>query len=181
MLRLSSAQRDPRVVLSMVLLADFVAPLAVFSVGALAPLLRDSLALSREQIGSLTAFFFAGAALAGIPVGWGADRFGVRRLLIAAQAVHSLGLLAVLVFHTYVEILAVMFLAGLSRGAVMVLTTKALYEWFPREQRALPWGPSFSRCPSLASWLVPQYRSWRCGSAGSGCLRCWVVWRWRRP
>ena len=90
----------------MVLLADFVAPLAVFSVGALAPLLRDSLYLSREQIGSLTAFFFAGAALAGIPVGWIADRFGVRRFLSAVQAVNGLGLIAVLLLHTYAEILA---------------------------------------------------------------------------
>jgi MFS family permease len=100
-MRLSSAQPGPRVVLSLALLAEFIAPLAVFSVGALTPLLRASLHLSREQIGSLTACFFAGAALAGILMGWVADRFGVRVFLIAVQAVNGLGLIAIGLLHTW--------------------------------------------------------------------------------
>ena len=137
-MRLASAQPDLRVILSLALLAEFIAPLVVFSVGALAPLLRDSLHLSREQIGSLTACFFAGVALAGIPMGWVADRYGVRSFLIAVQAVNGLGLIAISGLHTYAELLPLMFLAGLARGSVMILTTKALYEWFPRERPPSP-------------------------------------------
>jgi MFS transporter, ACS family, hexuronate transporter len=142
-MRLASAQPDLRVILSLALLAEFIAPLVVFSVGALAPLLRDSLHLSREQIGSLTACFFAGVALAGIPMGWVADRYGLRSFLIAVQAVNGLGLIAISGLHTYAELLPLMFLAGLARGSVMILTTKALYEWFPRERRATAIGAKF--------------------------------------
>jgi predicted TIM-barrel fold metal-dependent hydrolase len=99
-MRLSSVQPGPVVSLSLALLAECIAPLVVFSVAALAPLLRDSLRLSREPIGSLTACFFAGAALAGIPMGWVAARFGVRVFLIAVQAVNGLGRVAMVSLHT---------------------------------------------------------------------------------
>ena len=64
--------KRPKAILGLALasLAQFVILLAVYSVGALAPLLREALHLSREQIGSLTALFFLGAIPASIPAGW---------------------------------------------------------------------------------------------------------------
>jgi predicted MFS family arabinose efflux permease len=69
-MRLSSPEHYPRVILALMMWAQFVVPLVLFSVGALAPLLRDALHLSREQLGALTALYHAGAALAAMPVGW---------------------------------------------------------------------------------------------------------------
>src|SRR5215831_7683893 len=130
-MRLSSTVRSPHLILALASLAQFVVLLVVFSVGALAPLLRDALHLSREQIGALTALFF----LAAIPV-----------------------------LHTYHELLAVMFLAGVGHGTVMVLTNKALYDWFPRERLATAMGTKFAAMscagivagtamPTLALWV----------------------------
>jgi hypothetical protein len=57
------------VILALVLCAQVVVPLALFSIAPLASLLRDLLQLSREQIGALTACFSACVALIGIGVG----------------------------------------------------------------------------------------------------------------
>jgi MFS family permease len=105
--------------------------------------LRDSLHLTREQIGSLNALFFIGAVLTGIPVGWLADWFGVRRFLIVGQLMGGLPLVALPFLHTYHGLLLGMPLAGVAHGSVMVLTTKALYDWFPRERRATVIGAKF--------------------------------------
>jgi cyanate permease len=60
-MRRSAPEHYPRVVLALMMWAQFVVPLMLFSVGALAPLLRDALHLSREQLGILTALYHAGA------------------------------------------------------------------------------------------------------------------------
>jgi MFS family permease len=109
-MQLSSSEYYPRLILALMMWAQFVVPLALFSAGALAPLLRDALHLSRGQLGALTALYHAGAALAAMPVGWLADRYGVRDVLIAVQAVSGLALAAISWLHTYEEILPGMFL-----------------------------------------------------------------------
>jgi MFS transporter, ACS family, hexuronate transporter len=123
-----------------VILAQFIPPLVLFSIGALAPLLRDSLSLSHRQIGSLTALFSISAALFAIPSGWGADKLGIRILLSAVQAVGGLSLTATAWLHTYHELCLVMFLAGMTFSTVLVLTSKAIAEWFPRKRRATAMG-----------------------------------------
>jgi MFS family permease len=156
--------RDRHMILALACLAQFVVLLAVYSVGTLAPLLRDALHLSREQIGSLTALFFLGAIPASVPVGWLADRLGVRGFLIAVQVVSGLAVVAILWLLTYRELLVVMFLAGVGNGTVMVLTNKALYDWFPRERLASAMGAKFvamscagivagTAMPTLALWV----------------------------
>jgi nitrate/nitrite transporter NarK len=159
--------RDRRVILALASLAQFIVLLVVYSVGALAPLLRDALHLSREQIGALVALFFTGAIPASIPVGWLADRLGVRRLLIAVQVVSGLAVAAMLWLHTYRALLAVMGLAGVGNGAVMVLTNKALYDWFPRERRATAMGTKFLAV-SIAGCVA---------GAAMPTLALWVGWR----
>jgi MFS family permease len=155
--------RDRHVILAMACLAQFVVLLVVYSVGALAPLLRDALHLSREQIGSLTTLFFLGAILASIPVGWLADRLGVRGFLIAVQGVSGLAVAAIPWLHTYRGLLGVMFLAGVGHGTVMVLTNKALYDWFPRERLATAMGAKFVAisCPGIvAGTAIPMLALW---------------------
>ena len=139
----SSPAHDPRVVLALMMWAQFVVPLMIFSVGALAPLLRDALHISREQLGTLAALYHAGAALAAMPVGWLADRYGVRDVLIVVQAVNGLALVAIPWLHTYETILPTMFLGGVAFSASVVLTNKALYDWFPRKCRATAIGAKY--------------------------------------
>src|SRR5689334_11450585 len=102
------------VILAVVILAQFLPPLVLFSLGTLAPLLRDALALSHGQIGFLAALFSVSAALCAIPSGWGADKLGIRGPLSAVQAVGGLALAATIWLRTYHELCLVMFLAGMT-------------------------------------------------------------------
>jgi MFS transporter, ACS family, hexuronate transporter len=160
----SSSEYYPRVVLTLMMWAQFVVPLMIFSVGALAPLLREALHLSREQLGTLTALYHAGAALAAMPVGWLADRCGVRYVLIVVQAVNGLALVAIPWLHTYETLLPNMLLGGVAFSSIVVLTNKALYDWFPRERRATAIGAKYfalsvsgivagAAAPMLALWV----------------------------
>jgi MFS family permease len=110
----SSAGRYRWVILALMMLAQFLPPLVLFSLGALAPLLRDALALSHGQIGFLAALFSMSAALFAIPSGWGADKLGIRGLLSAVQAVGGLALVATAWLRTYSGLCLVMFLTGMT-------------------------------------------------------------------
>jgi MFS family permease len=136
----SAAGRYQWVILALVMLAQFLPPLVLFSLGALAPLLRDALALSHGQIGFLAALFSISAGLFAIPSGWGADKLGVRVLLSAVQAVGGLALVAAAWLRTYHELCLVMLLAGMTFTTVLVITSKAIAEWFPRTRRAAAMG-----------------------------------------
>src|SRR5919204_1101888 len=126
----SAAGHYHRVILAVVMLAQFLPPLVLFSLGALAPLLREALALSHGQIGFLAALFSISAALCAIPSGWGADKLGIRGLLSAVQAVGGLALVATAWLRTYAELCLVMFPARMTFSTVLGLTSKAIAERF---------------------------------------------------
>jgi MFS family permease len=160
----SSPDRYRRVVLALVLLAQFLSPLVAFSLGALAPLLRDALALTREQVGSLAALFYAGTALACLPAGWAADRLGARPLLMAAQGLGGLALLTVPLLPAAGLLRLVILATGVAYGTVTVVTGKVIADWFPPEQRATAFGAKFlalscagigagAAMPALALWV----------------------------
>jgi hypothetical protein len=87
-----------------------------FSLRALATLLREDLALTREQVGSLTALCYAGTALAYLPAGWTTDRPWTRPLLIAAQVLGDVPLLAVPLLAAAGPLRLIMFVVGLVYG-----------------------------------------------------------------
>jgi len=152
----SSTGRYHWVILALVMLAQFLPPLVLFSLGALAPLLRDSLSLSHMQIGFLAALFSISAALFAIPSGWGADKLGIRGLLSAVQVVGGLALVATAWLRTYDGLCLVMFLAGMTFTTVMVITSKAIAEWFPRGRRSTAMGAKSSAlaCAGIVAGVV---------------------------
>ena len=150
----SSAGRYHRVILALMILAQFIPPLVLFSIGALAPLLRDSLSPSHGQIGFLAALFSISAGLFAIPGGWGADKLGIRGLLSAVQAVGGLALVATAWLRTYHELCLVMFLAGMTFTTVLVITSKAIAEWFPARTGHRD-GGKIPRWLVRALWPVP--------------------------
>jgi|RhiMetdeSRZDD1v2_1073273.scaffolds.fasta_scaffold163360_2 ACS family hexuronate transporter-like MFS transporter len=147
-----------RVIFVLILVAQFVGSLGLFSLGALAPLMRAALHLSREQCGAMSATCLFGAVCACLPTGWLADRVGVRWLLIAGQGMSGVALVALLLKPTYGILLVGMLCVGVAYGMTMVLTTKALADWFPRERRATVIGAKFlahSSAGSVAGLVLP--------------------------
>jgi nitrate/nitrite transporter NarK len=150
--------------------------LGLFSFGALAPLVRAALCLSREQCGAVSAACLFGAVCACLPTGWLADRIGVRWLLIAGQGMNGVALMVLLLWPTYDALLLGMLCVGIAYGMTMVLTTKALADWFPRERRATVIGAKFlahSSAGSLAGLVLPTVAlglGWRQAFAVVGSL-----------
>jgi nitrate/nitrite transporter NarK len=165
-----------RVIFVLLLGAQFTGSLGLFSLGALAPLVRAALHLSREQFGAVSATCLCGAVCAGLPTGWLADRVGVRWLLSAGQGMSGVALVALLLRPTYSALLLGMLCAGTAYGMTMVLTTKALSDWFPRERRATVIGAKFlahSSAGSLAGLVLPTVAlglGWRQAFAAVGGL-----------
>jgi len=121
-------------------------------------MIREALQLSREQFGYVTSLCAFGALCAGLPTGWLADRVGVRWLLIAGQVVSGVALVTLLLWPTYGALLLGMLLVGVAHGAIIVLTTKALVDWFPRERRATVMGAkamAMSGAGSVAGLALP--------------------------
>src|SRR5262249_42463168 len=181
--------RNRRVIFPIVLMAQFVVPLGLFGLGALAPIVRTALQLSREQFGAVSALCAIGAACVCIPTCWLADRIGVRVLRVAGQGGSGLALSALLLWPTYGMLLLAMLLVGMAHGATMVLTTKALVDWFPRERRATVIGAKFvaqSGAGSVAGLILPALPlacGWRQAFAAVGGLllatALWVLLGYR--
>src|SRR5438552_18047717 len=147
-----------RVIFVLILIAQFVGSLGLFSLGALAPLVRAALHLSQAQFGAVSAACLFGAVCAGLPTGWLADRVGVRWLLIAGQGMSGVALVALLLQPSSGGLLLGMLCVGVAYGMTMVLTTKALADWFPRERRATVIGakfPAHSSAGSMAGLVLP--------------------------
>lgn len=171
-----AAERYRYVILVLILLAAIIAQAPVYSLGALAPLLRTVLHVSREQLGWLTACFYAGTALMSIPAGGLAERFGTRFPLIAAQVLGGVCLVAAPFIQTYSALLLCMFLEGLAYGTVAVVTAKGIYDWFPVALRATAMGVRLCALPvsgALASLIMPvvaEGGGWQQGFAMLGGL-----------
>jgi nitrate/nitrite transporter NarK len=185
-----------RVIFVLILVAQLVGSLGLFSLGALAPLVRAALHLSREQFGSVSAACLFGAVCACLPTGWLADRVGVRWLLIAGQGMSGMALVALLMRPTYGALLLGMLCVGVTYGMTMVLTTKALADWFPREHRGTVIGAKFlahSSAGSLAGLALPTVAlgfGWRQAFAivgslllvtAGGALCCYYDWCQAQP
>jgi nitrate/nitrite transporter NarK len=155
--------RYRRIIFALVLVAQFLPPVGLFGLGALAPIVRAALDLSREQVGYVSGLCAVGAACASIPTGWLADRVGVRWLLIAGQVLSGLALVLLLLLPTYGALLLGMLLVGVSHGAITVLTTIALAAWFPRERLATVMGAKFtalSGAGGVAGMVLPPLALW---------------------
>jgi MFS family permease len=124
------------VVLTLIMAVQTASNLGALGLPALAPLLRDDLALTRQQAGSFLSAFYVGGALTSFPAGWLADRIGVRWTLLAGQGLVGVcfGLMALA--PGYPSLMGLVGLAGVGFGAVNPTSTKGVLVWFPARSRA---------------------------------------------
>ncbi|MBI3966066.1 MAG: MFS transporter [Chloroflexi bacterium] len=106
------------------------------SIAPLAPYLQSDLSLSRAQIGLLSTAIF-GAGFIMVPVGWLADRFGVRLMFVVGLT--AVGLFTALAWGApgYGILLVLMALSGLGNAIAMPPTTRAIMYWFPQRNRGI--------------------------------------------
>jgi predicted MFS family arabinose efflux permease len=123
-------------VLALIMAAQTMANVGPLGIPSIAPLIRESLALSVTQAGSFLSAYYIGPVLMSLPAGWLADRWGVRGAMILGQALIAVGLGAVVVAPSFSFIVAILVLAGAGYGVLNPTTTKAGMAWFPPRQRA---------------------------------------------
>jgi len=150
------------------------------------PIARD-LALSDNAMGVVFGAFALGYALAQIPSGWFADRFGPRAALASVVAAWS-GLTALTgASWSFTSLVAIRFLFGVGEAGMFPGSARAICNWLPSGERGRANGVLFSGSRlgaafsyPLLAWMLARWH-WRTaflilGSLGIAWAAVWLLW-----
>ena len=135
-----SVSRYRWVVLGLAFTGQMNNALASLAVAPLAPLFQPELGLTKAEVGFFSSAAYAGAWGILLVAGSMTDRVGVRTMMSAGQVATGLLMLAMGSVVSFAQAAAVMFAAGMGRGAVAPGVTKAILDWFPPKGRATAMG-----------------------------------------
>lgn len=129
--------------------------------------LAAELHLSDREMGAVFSAFALGYALAQIPSGWAADRFGPRVMLSGLVVFWSLLTALTGAVHQFVVLLMVRFTFGLAEAGAFPGSARAFYNWLPPWEHGRANGIIFAASrlgaaiafPVMA-WLLER-ASWR--------------------
>jgi predicted MFS family arabinose efflux permease len=151
----------------------------------MAPVIRQDLALSATQFGLLASAYAVTQGIFGLPVGGVIDRIGVRRALIAANLLASLGALLLGLAGGFFTAVIAMAVTGLAYSFVNPATSKGVFIWFPSQRRGTAMGVKQTGVPlggiiGASLGALAMQIEWRTllyvigGSATLGAMAC--VW-----
>jgi ACS family glucarate transporter-like MFS transporter len=126
------------------------------------------LGLSNQQMGAVFSSFALGYALAQVPCGWLADRFGPRLLLAAVVVVWSLLTALTGASTTFSVLLLVRFAFGVGEAGAFPGSARAFYNWLPAWEHGRATGLIFAGS--------------RIGAAIAFPVMTWLLvhWGWRQ-
>jgi MFS transporter, ACS family, hexuronate transporter len=104
------------------------------ALSVMAPLVKKDLGIDDAQMGILFSCFFIGYCLFCFLGGWGADRFGPRRVYAWAATIWSLFCGATALVTGFGHLLIVRMLFGIGEGPMGTTTNKSIANWFPRQE-----------------------------------------------
>lgn len=149
------------------------------------PIMRDALGLTDTQLALVMSVYLLPAAVASIPVGLLADRFGRRVILGSALLLFGLAGLALVFIDSYPVFLSVRFLQGLAFAGLLPLTMTILGDAFTGSQligaqghRSVAMSIGDGALPILGGLLVVG--GWQLPWLGQGLaipLGVLVLWR----
>src|SRR5262245_50398923 len=128
--------RARHTVLSVLCLAAVLSFMDRMVMSAVVPFIAADLSLTPLQSGVLMSTFFAGYAIAQVPGGILADRFGVRGVTTIAMLWWSTFAAATGAATNFVFMLVARFLFGLGEGVYPAAAFKTVAVWFPLKERA---------------------------------------------
>jgi ACS family glucarate transporter-like MFS transporter len=125
------------------------------------------LGLSDESMGAVFSAFALGYAIAQVPAGWLADRYGPRLALALVVAVWSAFTGFTGLVHSLGPLLAVRFLFGIAEAGAFPGAARAFYNWLPTGERGRANGIIFAGA--------------RLGAALAFPVMAWLLveWNWR--
>ena len=149
--------------------------------------IAGELGLSDTAMGTVFGAFALGYALAQIPSGWLADRFGPRLALATVVAAWSLLTALTGAAWSFTSLVVIRFLFGVGEAGAFPGTARAFYNWLPAGERGRANGIVFSGSRigaalsfPLFAWMLPSL-GWRMsfvvlGLAGIGWAVVWLLW-----
>jgi AAHS family 4-hydroxybenzoate transporter-like MFS transporter len=107
------------------------------SIAVAAPIIADNLKLTRAALGPMFSAALLGAAIGALTFGPLGDRFGRKRILIAATIIFAIFTLATPLAGSYQSLLAVRFAAGIGLGGATPCFIALASEFSPGRRRAM--------------------------------------------
>jgi len=145
------------------------------------------LSLSDEAMGAVFSAFALGYALAQVPSGWLADRFGPRLALSVVVTAWSIFTALTGAARRFVPLLLIRFLFGVGEAGAFPGAARAFYNWLPTGERGRANGIIFSGTRlggalsfPLLAWMLAAW-GWRAsfvilGALGVGWALVWLAW-----
>jgi MFS transporter, ACS family, hexuronate transporter len=127
-------------VLALVTAAFALSSMSALAVAPLAPLMRDTLGLTRGEVGLFIPAVYLGGVLMALPAGWLVDRLGVRATLALGQFLTGAAVGLAAASPTLPAMLACLVVAGFGFAVMNPATGRAVVEWFPPRHRGVAMG-----------------------------------------
>ncbi|AIY42745.1 Hexuronate transporter [Collimonas arenae] len=119
----------------MLFLACIISYLDRVALSVAAPLIAKEFNLDPAHLGIVFSAFFVGYALFCFVGGYAADRFGARRVLIAAISVWSIFCCLTAVASGLLSLLVIRVIFGAGEGPLATCTNKIISRWFDRKEQ----------------------------------------------
>jgi sugar phosphate permease len=129
---------------------------------AVAPAIQEAFDLSLVQVTAVFTAFALGTVLTLLAWGVLSDRAGERVVIGGGLAAGSLAMFGAAAADGYTALLAWMALAGMLSSAAVAASGRAVFGWFPRDERGLALGLRQTAVPAgaaLASFTLPPLAS----------------------
>jgi ACS family hexuronate transporter-like MFS transporter len=163
-------------ILALISVSHIIGATAQYGINTLAPFYKDELGLTRAQVGLFFSAFYLAMAGFSLGAGWLADRFGVRRTMVAGHLSLGLCTISAALAPSFAWAFASFFLAGLGYSFLNPASSKGVMSWFRREERATAMGIKQTGVPAggvVTAMLAPQLVliiGWRGALASLGVI-----------
>lgn len=140
------------------------------------PVIRHDWSLSNLQVGIILSAFQWTYAFANVPMGWAVDRFGPRRVIIAAGLAWTLAAAATGLATGLAALVGLRAFLGLAESPMFPAGIKVVDSWFPHREKAVAVASfevavqiGLAVAPILAALLIVSL-GWRLMFAAIGAL-----------
>ena len=140
--------------------------LHMVSVMAMAPVIQQDLNLNVTQVGLLVTAYYGAQTIGAMPAGGIVDRLGVGWALVVAQAILTMGAIALSHATGFALAFGSCAVMGLGYSITNPATARGVLEWFPPERRATAMGIKQTGVP-IGGVLA----------AGNGALVILISWQ----
>jgi MFS family permease len=159
--------RRGRVLLTGFTTAHFSHHISNSLLNPLLPFIRDSFQLTYGQSGWLVSAFAVSLGLSNAPIGYLADRFGARLVVVLGLVLTGFASAAIAYAGNYWQLFGLLVVLGLIAGSYHAPASALMARVFPASERGTTIGLhitgghlSFFIIPAMAGWLVERTGSW---------------------